>query len=395
MALPDPAVAAVIRGIAAYMVVARPTDLPLKLRPLRGKHRKMLTAHRNDIFAALDDDGFRALLLDWLKDDPAVISRADAVILLTAAQREEGWETKLAGDTPRHEGRHEGMARPTDRTGALVREKERVRKAREEARSAKAQAHKEVEEERKKTSLLVNQVDQLTRKVSELDASLAKAKKEAEFARSQMEREVRKARRATDQAAAALESSKATVKALRTDISKMKAVAPASRRAAPTPPAPRAPNEPTRRRRLTVPKGRFEDDPETLTEWLATPFLHLLVDGYNVSKAQGGFGDLALEDQRGRLLQEVGKLARKHKLTATVIFDGSDVAPRTTRRPRAPVEVEYSRADEIADDHLIAKLEGLPKYPVVVVTNDRELQSRAARLGATIATSNQLLGLIR
>lgn len=37
----------------------------------------------------------------------------------------------------------------------------------------------------------------------------------------------------------------------------------------------------------------------------------------------------------------------------------------------------------------------MPPDPVVVVTNDRELQGRARRLGATIASSNQLLTLIR
>jgi predicted RNA-binding protein with PIN domain len=114
-----------------------------------------------------------------------------------------------------------------------------------------------------------------------------------------------------------------------------------------------------------------------------------------VSKAEGGFGDLTLETQRRRLLQEVGKVARRHEVEATVIFDGSHIAPGTSRRHRGPVQVEYSRAGEIADDHLIAKLEGLPKYPVIVATNDKELQGRAARLGATIATSNQLLGLLR
>jgi rRNA-processing protein FCF1 len=57
--------------------------------------------------------------------------------------------------------------------------------------------------------------------------------------------------------------------------------------------------------------------------------------------------------------------------------------------------VEYSTG-EIADDHLIARLEGLPvDNPVVFVTNDRELQRRAAALGATIATPSQLLALAR
>jgi predicted RNA-binding protein with PIN domain len=144
-----------------------------------------------------------------------------------------------------------------------------------------------------------------------------------------------------------------------------------------------------------VPKGRYEDAPETLEAWLEAPGVHLLVDGYNVTKAEGGFGDIELVQQRQRLVHEVTRLIRRKGARATVIFDGSNVPPGTSRRSRGPVYVEYSRPTEIADDHLIAKLGDLPPDPVVVATNDRELQGRAAALGATVATSNQLLGLIR
>jgi rRNA-processing protein FCF1 len=56
--------------------------------------------------------------------------------------------------------------------------------------------------------------------------------------------------------------------------------------------------------------------------------------------------------------------------------------------------VEYS-AGETADDHLIARLERLPPQPVIVVTNDKELQQRASALRATVASSDQLLALAR
>jgi hypothetical protein len=44
---------------------------------------------------------------------------------------------------------------------------------------------------------------------------------------------------------------------------------------------------------------------------------------------------------------------------------------------------------------MVALLERLPPDPVILVTNDRELQERAAAHGATIATSDQLVSLIR
>lgn len=396
MQLPEAAVAAIVRGMAAYMQAARPTDLPPALRSLRGKHQKLLAARRNDIVSALDDEAMRAMVVDWLEDKPTGISRSDAAVLEAAARRADGWERSLASETPAPKT----TSTSKDPSQALEREKARTRKAKEEARKAKETAAEALTAQRKETASLRAEVDSLREELGSIGKSLTQATKERDAAIAEAEREVRKARKRAERAEADLEAQKLKLKELRAELTQAKTVR-AKEKATParTPKAAgssggEAP-APQRRRKLPVPKGRYEDDPATLTEWLSTPHVHLLVDGYNVSKAEGGFGDLTLETQRRRLLEEVGVLARRHKVKATVIFDGSNIAPGTSRRHRGPVEVEYSRAEEIADDHLIEKLKGLPKHPVVVATNDKELQGRAARLGATIATSDQLLGLIR
>jgi predicted RNA-binding protein with PIN domain len=149
------------------------------------------------------------------------------------------------------------------------------------------------------------------------------------------------------------------------------------------------------RTQLPVPKGRYEDDPETLSEWLDVPTVLLVIDGYNVTKAEGGFGDLSLEKQRERLIDEAMKLARRKKVKGHIVFDGAEIEGGGHRRPRGPLSVEYSKAGEIADNHIVALVESLPPVPVVVVTNDRELQDRVTTLGATAATSQQLLALLR
>ena len=77
-----------------------------------------------------------------------------------------------------------------------------------------------------------------------------------------------------------------------------------------------------------------------------------------------------------------------------IVFDGSEVAPGAARRMRGGVVVEYSKPSESADDHIVALLEAT-EGAAILTTNDRDLQDRAAALGATIATSNQLLALIR
>ena len=143
-----------------------------------------------------------------------------------------------------------------------------------------------------------------------------------------------------------------------------------------------------------MPQGLFEEDPKTLSKWLGAEGVQVLVDGYNVSKSVTGFGHLSLEDQRKRVVHAVNRLARKHGLRPVIVFDGSETIPGTFKRLHGPAAVEYS-AGETADDHLIARLERLPQDPVILVTNDRELRQRAAALGATVASSDQLLALAR
>ncbi|MCA1704968.1 MAG: hypothetical protein LC808_17580, partial [Actinobacteria bacterium] len=272
MALPDPVANAMVRGMAAYMQAARPTDLPVALRPLRGKHMKMLNAHKREILSALDDEGLRALVLEWLDDKPAGITKADAAILRTAVTRDGDWATTLAGAGP---GPVTRKASSVDLTAAIQREKERTRKVKEEARRAQQQSDSHIAEARKEVLELTTKVGELTRNIVELEGSLSAAQRAADAARARMDREVRKARKGAEKAAGALEASKATVKELRAEITRMKAAATPSASRTRSPAAPEVHTEPTRRRRLPVPKGRFEDDPETLAGWLTTPLVHL------------------------------------------------------------------------------------------------------------------------
>jgi predicted RNA-binding protein with PIN domain len=149
------------------------------------------------------------------------------------------------------------------------------------------------------------------------------------------------------------------------------------------------------RRKLKAPKGLLDTAPEALSSWLARDGVRLIVDGYNVGKAHNGFPDLPLETMRNRVVDEVAKLVRKHSAAGIVVFDGAEVAPGTARRSKGPVKIQYSAPGVIADDHIVALVESLPPVPVIVATNDRELQGRVAALGATVATSDQLLALIR
>ena len=58
-------------------------------------------------------------------------------------------------------------------------------------------------------------------------------------------------------------------------------------------------------------QGRSDDDPALLDALLCAPAVHLLVDGYNVTKT--GYGEQSLEVQRGRLLARARGARRAHR----------------------------------------------------------------------------------
>ncbi len=71
------------------------------------------------------------------------------------------------------------------------------------------------------------------------------------------------------------------------------------------------------------------DDPELVDRLLGLPRVHLVVDGYNVTKS--GYGELPLAAQRSRLIQGLGALVARTGAEVTVVFDGA------TRPPAMPL----------------------------------------------------------
>jgi predicted RNA-binding protein with PIN domain len=130
-------------------------------------------------------------------------------------------------------------------------------------------------------------------------------------------------------------------------------------------------------------------DPAALDRLLALPNVHLVIDGYNVTKT--GYGELSLAEQRNRLVGGLAPLAAQSGAEVTVVFDGGERPPVQPATPRG-VRVLFSAAHEIADD-LIRRLvanEPLGR-PVVVVTNDQQVVSDTARDGAWSVPSQVLL----
>ncbi len=138
--------------------------------------------------------------------------------------------------------------------------------------------------------------------------------------------------------------------------------------------------------------GRPNDDPTLIDELLAVPGVHLIIDGYNVTKR--GFGGLTLQAQRERLLSGVGALAGRHPDSeVTVVFDATAVVARPVgvTMPRG-LRVLFSRAGRLADEEIVRLVGMEPEgRPVFVVTSDREVADNSVAKGARAVPSEALL----
>jgi len=122
---------------------------------------------------------------------------------------------------------------------------------------------------------------------------------------------------------------------------------------------------------------------------LAIPSVHLVVDGYNVSKT--GYPELPLADQRTRLVTQLGALAARTGIEVTVVFDGAGVVTAPIRGARG-VRVLFSDRGVLADDVIRSLVAAEPEgRPVVVATSDRAVVASVRRRGAYAMPSAVLL----
>lgn len=148
-------------------------------------------------------------------------------------------------------------------------------------------------------------------------------------------------------------------------------------------------------RPVAAPGGRAMDpaDPALLEQLLAVPRVHLLVDGYNVTKLE--WGGSSLEEQRTRLLRELAPVAARSGAEVTVVFDGADLRHRPAVTAPRGVRVRFSpagvTADEVLRDLVRAEPEG---RTVVVVSSDREVAGSATKPGARAVPAVALVRLL-
>ena len=408
MRLPEGVERELLRALGAYLRTAPVSELPPSIRRFRTFRPAALRPHRDRLFAAVsEDEDLRAAIRAWLEEGKPRLTGEQERVLRVVAERAEGWEEQLAGEAT--SGPDAPPSEPVSEAGRMA---ALARDHKAEVRRLRAQLRETAREHASSRAELTRQIEELRGRAEGAESAARAAVVATRAADQEQERKLRRLQRTADKAAAERDRAFSEAKSLRREVKRLARRADAAERTQTEARSDGARKEapkgsaversragagarPRTRRALPAPPGLLEDHPSTLAHWLGVPGVGLLVDGYNVARQEGAFKGLSPEDQRVRTLDEVTRIARRHKVPTTVVFDGANVAPGTSRPRRGLVKVEYSRPPEIADDHLVALLASSPPDPVVVATSDKGLQERCRNLGATIATSEQLLATVR
>lgn len=136
------------------------------------------------------------------------------------------------------------------------------------------------------------------------------------------------------------------------------------------------------------------DDPMLVRELLALPRMHLIIDGYNVTRAE--WDDTTLEAQRTRLLRGVAPLAARSGAEITVVFDGTNAEARPVVQQPRGVRVLFSPRGVLADDVIRDLVAAEPQgRPVGVVTSDQEIARDVGRkAGVRVIGARALVRLL-
>jgi predicted RNA-binding protein with PIN domain len=323
--------------------------------------------------------------------------------------RPDGWQATVADANRRWMDEQAGGAAAPDELAALRRE---VAELRSRSRSEPARVKEAVAAATKDHAAQVRELRaELRKRTAELraaerardeaQAQLAAAADAAEAADAAREAELRRLRSRITELERASGSARREAKAERdVDDARLwllvetlrEAAAGIRRELALAPPSLR-PADSLDGGSQAAPVRRLED-PQDVDRLLAVPNVHLVVDGYNVTKT--GYPELALADQRARLIAALAPLAARTGAEVTIAFDGSDARPPAQPRVPRGVRVLFSAAGETADD-LIRRLVAAepPGRPLVVVTSDQQIVTDVLAAGAWTVPSDVLLARLR
>ncbi|MDT4958581.1 MAG: hypothetical protein QOD31_2380 [Pseudonocardiales bacterium] len=404
----------------AAEVLARmpPDEVPTALRSIaRFTPAKRVRLGGAALAAALDADAdFRAKVAEVIAEgspqlveavrDGTSTAASDPIdtALVAYLTRPDGWIDIVAQANVRWAaGRQHGDA-TTEQIGRLRAELAELRakakgepaRVRQAVQGAEQASAAELADLRRQVRARTGELRAAAQELAETQAAVADAQRRIEAAASAQEAELRRVRSRVAELERAAEASRRGARADR-DVDDARlwllvetlAEATAGVRRELSLPAPSVRPGDTIASGRTGAQSRRADDPAALDGLLALPNVHLIVDGYNVTK--NGYGDLPLSDQRKRLIGAMATLAGRSGAEVTIAFDGSTRPPAQPPVPRG-VRVLFSAADEIADDLIRRLVAAEPEgRPIVVVTSDQQVVTDVGRAGAWTVPSAVLL----
>ncbi|PXY27266.1 NYN domain-containing protein [Prauserella muralis] len=388
-------------------------DVPRQLRPVaRFAPAKRARVGGSALLAGLRDSSrFRTAVLEWLREhrhdalDPNAedsVAAAAAAVLLgeSSASSRVRLVAKNAEETTLRAERDAALARCRRLEGEL----ERVRAELEQALTATERARNEREEEldklrgrlREQGVVLRRARDEAEQARAEADQAAAARAEEIETLTAQVERERQRAaaeRARADRAAAEAETAKQSAREARDAdevrlsllLDTLGGAVDGLRRELSVGQTNRRPADTVRGAGTGRRHGDRVQDPATLDRVLALPNLHVVVDGYNVTKT--GYPDLTLAEQRNRLTGQLAALGARTGAEVTVVFDGAGVTSIPLAGPRG-VRVLFSDPGVLADDVIRSLVGSEPTgRPILVVTSDQAVVTSVRESGAHAAPS--------
>lgn len=160
-----------------------------------------------------------------------------------------------------------------------------------------------------------------------------------------------------------------------------------------TQPAAGAVGEVARRRPVRVGRGIPAESTAAAEVLLAQPGAVVFVDGYNLTMAV--WPSLTVTDQRRALERAATSLAVRTGAEVHLVFDGDGGGGSPSRSAGSAVRIRFTAAEVEADDEILDLIATVPiDRPVIVVSDDRRVQSGARRRGANVVGSRQLQPLL-
>jgi len=157
---------------------------------------------------------------------------------------------------------------------------------------------------------------------------------------------------------------------------------------------PRGPRAARPGRPCALPQGVRRDSAEGVRALLQVEGLTLLLDGYNVTKHPRGRPAVALQAQRDWLVQQAAALASRFPVRPVLVFDGTEPHPGPRPASRS-VRVVFTEGDELADERIVALVDGLADdEPGCVVTGDREVAEACRARHVDVVSSSAFLAAL-